>query len=143
MRLSLVARVVLILAGVVASGVGTTILLFPLDFYADVLPLDAAAPSLLSDLRAAGALVLVSGLIALLGAVLARFSVVAAWSSSCLYLSYGAARLLGWLLDGPPARTWMWAGAVELALGLACAWVLSTVLRRESTTPRSETFSLT
>jgi hypothetical protein len=132
MSLSLPARLILGLAGVVACGVGSAILLFPLDFYAEVLPAGVASPSLLSDLRAAGAVVFAFGLVALLGAFVLKFSSLAAWSSSCLYLSYGAARLLGWLLDGPPAANWIWAGAVELALGLACVWVLSHSLRTRS-----------
>jgi hypothetical protein len=128
--LSLPARLILGLAGVIACGIGSAILLYPLDFYAEVLPIEARSPSLLSDLRAAGAVVLAAGLVTLLGAFVTRFSVLAAWSSSCLYLVYFAARLLGWLLDGPPAQSWMWAGAVELVLGLACAWVLRGPLRK-------------
>ncbi|HKO51924.1 MAG TPA: DUF4345 domain-containing protein [Polyangiaceae bacterium] len=132
MSLSLAARLILGLAGIVACAIGSAILLFPLHFYAEVLPTGATSPSLLSDLRAAGAVVLAGGLVTLVGAFSDRFSVVAAWSSSSLYLSYGAARLLGWLLDGPPTPTWMWAAAVELALGLACVWVLSRSLRGRS-----------
>ena len=51
-------------------------------------------------------------------------STVAALIGAVVLLAYAGGRLLSWAVDGAPSIALALAGAVELALGAGCLWVL-------------------
>ena len=121
------ARALLLLAGAIAAVVGATLLLAPVAFSESNGIMLGADPSALSERRAPGAALLVTGFLLLAGAFVARLRTAALLIGALLYLAYGAARLLSLVLDGRPADGLLLAGAVELALG---AGLLAVLLRQ-------------
>ena len=117
----------LVVAGAVAVVVGAALLVAPVAFsdsYGMVLGTDA---STLSERRAPGAALLVTGGLLVAGAFVQRLRFAAMLVGALVFLSYGAARVLSLVVDGPPSDGLLVAGAVELALGAA---LLGVLLRR-------------
>ena len=97
-------RAVLFVSGLVAVGIGGSILLVPEAFYASY-GIDLSGNiNLLNEMRAAGGAVLASGLLILSGAFVARFAWLAALVGCLTYIPYGLSRGLAVLLDGAPDR---------------------------------------
>jgi hypothetical protein len=92
------------------------------------LPNDAG---LLSEVRAAGGAVAVSGIIVLLGAFRPRWSFVSIVLAAVIFVSFGVARLLGIALDGAPPSGTIKGMAVELVFGALSVFAYFTHLRRE------------
>ena len=116
----LVPRAVLAIAGLLLLVVGASVLFNPVEFAATngiVLPM---IPSLLSEVRAPGGLLFVSGILAFVGVVQARSTQSGLALVALIYCSYGAARLLGVLLDGMPSAALVNALFIELSVGVAC-----------------------
>jgi hypothetical protein len=89
----------------------------PLGFYTFsglALPDDAG---LLSEVRGAGGIMLVSGLVVGLGAVRRAWSRTAVVFAAVVFLSLGLGRLLGIALDGSPGAGVIQGMAIELVLG--------------------------
>ncbi|WP_157963630.1 DUF4345 domain-containing protein [Actinocorallia populi] len=114
-------RSLLAVAGLVLSGIGAATLFAPESFHAvNGIVLDGGT-ALLSESRAAGGLLLSSGVLITLGAFVARLTRTATAVGALAYLSYALSRLLSAALDGLPPGGLVVAGLVELVLGLACA----------------------
>jgi hypothetical protein len=115
---------VLFTSGLVVVVIGAASLFAPAAFHGfggiDV----GGDASLLNELRAAGGVLLATGAVVLLGAFVPRLTTTAAALGALLYLSYGLSRLLGMAVDGMPATGLVAATAVELVLGLACAYTV-------------------
>lgn len=116
-------RTILLLAALVATLVGLGLLIFPHPFFASNGLRLGASPSLLSEIRAPGALLVALGVVLIRGVLFEALQGPAALLGSIAYLSYAAARLVSILLDGFPHPNLLYAGAGELILGLACTWV--------------------
>jgi len=89
----------------------------PIGFYAFsglALPNDAG---LLSEVRGAGGIMLVSGIVVGLGAVRHSWSRTAVVLAAVVFLSLGLSRLLGIALDGSPGAAVIQGMAIELILG--------------------------
>jgi hypothetical protein len=125
MKISKAQRVLLLFAGAVGALIGAAILLVPVAFYASgngiILGSD---PSLLSEVRAPGGALLACSLLIVAGAFSEPLTFTSTLVGAALYSSYGFARILSVALDGLPTTALLVAGAAEVALGLACAWVL-------------------
>lgn len=117
------SRVTLLLAGIVALCAGLGLVTMPQVFFASYGIELGAQPSMLSEIRAPGALLVAVSVVLLLGALVEAQRVRAAWLGSLCYLSYAAARLVSAMVDGLPHLNLLYAGAGELFLGLACGWV--------------------
>lgn len=92
-------------------------LLVPLSFYLfSGLELPNTA-GLLSEVRGAGAIIMVSGLVVALGAFRHAWSRTSVMLAAIVFLSLGLARLLGIALDGSPGAGVIQGMAIELALG--------------------------
>lgn len=110
-------KVFLAVAGVIAVGLGTLILLVPVAFYASY-GLDLTGQvTLLNEMRSHGFSLVGIGLFVMTGAVIPRFSTAALAVSAFFYLSYGLSRLVALALDGWPGQGLAISGAVELAVG--------------------------
>lgn len=72
---------------------------------------------LLSEVRAAGGVILASGLLVGLGAFRRSWSRTSAMLAAMVFLSLGLARLLGIGLDGSPGAEVIQGMAIELVLG--------------------------
>ncbi|MBM7773128.1 hypothetical protein JOD54_003332 [Actinokineospora baliensis] len=119
------SRIVLGLAGLVAIAIGAAQLFAPAAFHeANGLPAvhDAGA---LSEIRAIGAAILAIGVVIAAGAVRPALSRQAALFGTGFYLAFGVGRVVGLAFDGLPSGSLLGAMAAELALGLACSYVLA------------------
>lgn len=108
---------VLIALGLVLVMFGGWRLVAPIGFYTfSGLTLPDAA-GLLSEVRGAGALIMISGLVVALGAFRHAWSRLSVMLAALVFLSMGLARLLGVALDGSPG------GGVLMGMGieLVCA----------------------
>ena len=85
-----------------------------------VLPDDAG---LLSEVRAAGGAVAVSGVIVLLGAFRPQRSFVSIVLAAVIFVSFGVARLLGIALDGAPPSRIIQGMVTELVFGALALFV--------------------
>jgi hypothetical protein len=124
MTLTLAPRAILIISGLVALAIGGAVLVMPAGFYAGYGIILADGPNLLSELQGMGGLLLGSGGLIVAGALLPRLSLIAAVTSSVLYLGFAGGRILSMALNGLPSTATMLATAVELALGLAALFVV-------------------
>lgn len=118
-----IARGVVLLAGGCLAIIGGAILCAPHAFHGlnDItLPSDA---SMLSEVRAPGAALLVIGVGVLLGAFRPRHLRASAALGAAVYLAYAGARALSIALDGVPHEGLLQALAIELVAGAACLTV--------------------
>lgn len=123
-RTALPQRAVLTIAGLVIVLIGGASLLVPVWFReVNGIRMEAGA-ALLSETRAAGALLLAAGVTVLLGAFVPRLARTAAAVGAVGYLATALARLVSLVADGSPGSGLLVAGVVELALGLACLRLL-------------------
>jgi hypothetical protein len=124
MKPTYVMRAVLFVTGLVAAGIGGSILLVPEAFYASYGIDLSGRISLLNELRASGGSLLASGLLILSGAFVARLTWLSALVGCLTYISYGLSRGLSVFLDGAPDGGLMVSAWIELAIGAACLVVL-------------------
>ena len=115
---TLLLKTFLAVAGVIAVGLGTLILLMPVAFYAGY-GLDLTGQvTLLNELRSHGLSLIGIGLFIAAGAVIPRLATTALAVSAFFYLSYGLSRLVALALDGWPGQGLAISGAIELAVGI-------------------------
>jgi hypothetical protein len=130
MNHSLLHRILLVVSGLIAIGIGATILLTPAQFHARQDILLAQDANLLSEIRAPGGALLVLGALMLSGGFVHALSRTATSVAAAVNLSYGASRLLSLVLDGLPAAGLLGATALELTLGLASLFALYRARRK-------------
>lgn len=121
----LVAKTSLGLAGVVAGFIGASILAAPQAFFAGNGVALSSNPSLMSEIRAPGGLLLIAGVYLLHQAFVARQLRSALQVGAAVFGAYGMGRLLSVVLDGVPSTSLIAATAVELAMAivlLGLAW---------------------
>ncbi|MEX3006905.1 DUF4345 domain-containing protein [Hoeflea sp. TYP-13] len=131
MKNSIVLKTILLISGLVATGVGGAILFLPVAFYAASGIELGGNVSLLNELKAPAIAMLASGIFVMSGAFVARLTLIAVVMSAFLYLSFGLSRLLSMAMDGIPAESLVQAAALEIVIGLACVFAL--VRYRENT----------
>ncbi len=124
MKSSFGLKTLLILAGLIGIGIGGAILFEPVAFHATSGITVPASESLLSELRAAGGALFAIGFVVVLGAFVSRLTFTALTFATVLYLSYGASRVMGMLLDGLPSSTLIAVTVFELGVGLLCTIAL-------------------
>jgi hypothetical protein len=124
----LMNKLVLVLAGVVAAFVGMSLLTNPQRFYSSYGLTLTAEPSLFSEFRSTGAMLLSAAVALTMGAFAHGYRAHVALIGSVLYLGYAGGRAVSIALDGLPHANLIYAALAELVLGLACA----AVFRREN-----------
>jgi len=125
MKDSKLLKTILLISGLIAAGIGGTILLFPTDFYATYNIELGQNINLLNEMRASGGALLASGLIILAGAFSAKLTFTSSLLASLLYLSYGFSRILSMTVDGMPNLGLQQAAILEIVTGLFCVFVLA------------------
>jgi len=124
MKNTKVLKAILIISGLIASGIGVAILFAPVDFYATYGIELGNNFSLLNETRASGGALLTSGLLIVSGAFVDKLAFTAVLVSTLLYLSYGLSRVMSIAIDGIPAEGIVQAAVLELITGLVCAFAL-------------------
>lgn len=117
MKESLGLKLILIVLALTLMIFGGWRLVDPIGFYTFSglkLPDDTG---LLSEVRAAGAIIMVSGVLVGLGAVRHARSRTSVMLAAAVFLTLGLARLLGIALDGSPGAKVIQGMATELAFG--------------------------
>lgn len=121
----LLSRIFVGSAGGLLIVIGTSLLFQPHGFYAANEIILGDNPSQLSEIRAPGALLMISAIFMLLSVGRERFLQPALALIVVIYGSYGSARLLSLALDGIPSGSLVQAMVLELILaGLGLiAWL--------------------
>ena len=122
MKNSKVLKTILIISGLIASGVGAAILFSPVAFYASYGIALGGDVSLLNETRAPGGALLVCGILIMSGAFVDRLAFTATVVSSLLFLSYGLSRVMSIAIDGMPVEGLVQAAVLEIVIGLACVF---------------------
>lgn len=117
-------RFLLVASGLIAAGIGASILFAPAWFHASHGIELGADASLLSEVRAPGGALLVLGAMMLVGAFATSFTFASTAIAAAVYLAYGVSRLVSLGFDGVPDSGLVAAAVLELAIGAACGVVL-------------------
>lgn len=126
MKNSKVLRMVLLISGLIATGI---ILFLPAAFHATNGIDLGGNSSLLSEVRAPGGALMASGILIMSGAFVAKLTFTFAVVSTLLYFSYGLSRILSMAVDGLPAERLVQAAVLELVIGLVCIYAFITSRR--------------
>ena len=130
MQKSRLTQIIVFISSLIALLIGGALLFTPISFEATaniVLPKD---PSLLSEIRAYGGVIIASGVIIMRGVIKPAFMGVSLSICSIIYLSIGISRLVSLLVDGTPSDPIITATIVEFAIGFICTALL---LKKRST----------
>lgn len=133
---SLLLKTFLLVAGLTGIGLGSTILVAPVAFYAGY-GLDLAGQvTLLNEMRSHGLSLLAAGLFIGAGAFVRRLENPALLVAAVVYLGYGLSRLVAIILDGRPADGMVLAMAIELAAGALAAVLYASRRGQPALSPR-------
>jgi hypothetical protein len=124
MKNSIVLKTILVLSGLVASGIGASILISPSSFCAGYGIALGSNASLFNEIRAPGGALLASGILIISGAIVDKLAFTAALIAALLYLSYGLSRAMSIAVDGMPSEGLILAAAFEITTGLVCVFAL-------------------
>lgn len=116
----LVARSILGVAGALLLFIGLLVLFNPASIASANGVTLSDSPSLLSEYRAPGGMLIVSAVIILIGALRKRFMRLAFSLAAMIYCSYGISRLIGMIFDGMPSASLTQAAIIELVVGSIC-----------------------
>lgn len=117
-------RVLLVIAGLIATGIGASILIAPVAFHAGHGTELGTEANLLSEIRAPGGALAVLGVLMIVGAFVSSFTLASTVIAAAVYLAYGLSRLVSIAADGMPADALLGATALEILFGAAFGLVL-------------------
>ena len=118
MKSSKVLKVILFISGLIAIGVGGSILFMPSTFYAaSGINLNGEV-NLLNEIRASGGMIFAFGILIMTGAFVARLTYTATVISMLLYLTYALSRIFSMSIDGIPVDTLVQALVLEIVIGI-------------------------
>ncbi len=114
-------RFLLVVSGALLFVIGAAVLFSPRAFFAANGVTLGYDPSLLSEIRAPGGLLVGCAIVMLLGAFRSSITRQALFLAAMVYGSYGFSRLVGMAIDGMPSASLVGATAMELIVGGLCA----------------------
>jgi hypothetical protein len=117
-------RTLLFASGAMLLGIGMAVLFQPITFFAANGATLGTEPSLMSEVRSPGGLLITSGIIVLLGAVRRTLTELALMLSTLVYGTYGASRLVSMVFDGVPSTSVVAATGIEIFVGILSLVVL-------------------
>jgi len=126
-------KVLLMVSGLVAVGVGAALLFAPVAFQASAGIVLGDNVNLLSEMRAPGGALLASGVIILMGAFNPAMTPPALMLSALIYLSYGVSRLFSMAVDGMPHGPLIGATGFEILIGLLSLLALRNMGKKHRT----------
>ena len=123
-RALMARKLVLLISGIVAIGIATTILFAPDAFYA-AYGIDLAGnTNLTNELKAPAGVLFVAGLLMLAGVFRAKWTTASLFTATAIYLPYGLSRILSIAVDGVPHDGLVGAAVFEIAVGTVCLLAL-------------------
>lgn len=120
MKIAQPLKAILIIAGLIITGIGGIILLWPVDYFATNGVDITGNISLLNEIRAPAGALLAVGILILAGAFVPQLTFTSTLMATLLYLAYGFARMLSMLVDGQPTTSLIIVAALEIIIGLVC-----------------------
>jgi len=120
MKKSRVLKIILLVSGLIAAGIGGTILVFPVHFYAMSDIEISGNVSLLNEIRAPAGALFTSGILIIFGVFFSELTFCSTIVSIVIYLSYGMSRFLSMAVDGMPSEGLVAAAVLEILVGLVC-----------------------
>lgn len=117
-------------AGLTAFGIGLAIATVPETFYAGYGIAIRTEPAALSELRAPGTNLAMLGAVILAGALRPAMARLSAALGTLVFLAFATGRLLSLTLDGWPGDSIATALALELGIGILCAFAWRSLGRR-------------
>ena len=124
MKDSKVLKIILFISGLIAIGVGAAILFAPVAFYASSGITLGTDISILNEIRAGGGGIMVIGILIMSGAFIADLAFTSAITSMLMYLSYGASRIISFIVDGLPVDALIQVAVLEIIVGLVSFFAL-------------------
>jgi hypothetical protein len=115
---SKVLKIILFVLGMVLIAIGSWRLIMPVEFFASNGMELGNDVNILNEARAAGGMVLASGIIVMLGAFLPALTFTSTVVSILIFLSFGVARLIGIAIDGMPGEKIIQGIIIEFVFGL-------------------------
>ena len=113
-------RGLLLVSGLLATGIAAAILFAPDAFYAGTGIDLGSNTSLANEIKAPMGMLLVAGLFMLVGVFRTSFVVPSLAAGTFIYLSFGLSRLLSMAIDGVPDSAMISAAMIELVIGTLC-----------------------
>lgn len=110
-------KALLVVSGLTGIIIGSGLLFAPVSFEASAGINLGTNINLLSEVRAPGGALLVTGILILLGAFITKLAYTSVLLSSLIYLSYGFSRVFSMILDGVPSESLVTATIVEIVVG--------------------------
>lgn len=117
MEKSKLVKALLFVLGITGVGIGGALLFVPVAFEASAGIHLEQDVNLLSELRAPGGTLLITGILIMLGAFNPRMAFISILLSTLFYLSYGASRVFSILVDGIPNDSLVIATIIEIVIG--------------------------
>ena len=124
MTTTLTQNITLSVSGLIATGIGLTILTAPAAFFSTNGIELGADPNLMSEIRAPGGALLTMGLFMLSGLMRPNLARMSLWIGAGVFLSYGLSRCLAFAVDGRPGNGLVLAAGLEILIGALCLFVL-------------------
>ena len=124
MTTSLTQKIILLISGATAVGIGAAILAVPVAFHATNGIALGDNTSLLSEIRAPGGALLTMGLFMLAGLWRQRLAGFSLAVGAAVFLSYGLSRCIAIAVDGWPEHGLVAAAVIELVIGASCVFGL-------------------
>ena len=125
-------RLVLLISGLVAVAIATSILFAPGAFYAGYGIEITGNATLANELKAPMGVLLIAGLVMLAAVIRRDLAPTALAVATVIYLSYGLSRLSSMAIDGAPHSGMVSAAGVEILIGAVCLLTLFRVRRLDA-----------
>lgn len=130
MEKSKFVKVFLFVSGIILIGIGGGLLFAPIAFEASAGINLGNNISLLSEIRAPGGALFMSGILIVLGVFIPKLTFTSAILSSLIYISYGLSRILSMMIDGTPHESIVAATVIEIVIGVLGLFILVKFNRR-------------
>jgi len=126
-----ITRIFLGISGIILALIGFMLLTQPIQFFESNGIVLETSPSLLSELKAPGGLLLISGFMILYSVVSSEINVLirASKLTVLVYGAYGIARVISMITDGIPAHGLVIATGIEIIIAMSGLLLLA-LLRR-------------
>ncbi len=110
-------KIILSIAGMIGIAVGSGLLFFPVSFEASAGIVLHKDVNLLSDIRAMGGNVLISGILIFSGVLKKNLEAYSLFLAVVIYLSYGFSRVYAICVDGLPNQSFVVVTISEIVIG--------------------------
>ena len=129
---STVLYLFLLFNGSIGIIIGGCLLFVPISFEASAGIDISNDPSVLSEIRGSGGMLLGAGILIVTGAFIKSMTRISLFLSTLLYLSYGISRIIGICMDGIPSNSLIQVTIAEIVIGLISLVCLVRFIKQEA-----------